>query len=358
MKTLLIHAANVHGLGARQMVSHFLKAFLQEWREGKVYLYLPEDSFWNDIPSLANVTVSHEKRAYHKQWQRQKQRLCECLMPRRYYPETDAALILGDIPLRGLKKQLVLVHQSNLFPPTVEPSSERGLGFRIMRQVFRYNRNPKHKYWVQSDVMALGLQKAYGISPRQIVTGPPPPPSLPLANRDNSQEAACLKLIYPAARINYKNHLLFSRMYSVAKGSEPKIQITLTLPSLTEAESQIPWLKNVGLLDRQGIAREYAAADALIFPSLTESFGLPLVEAMSLGLPILAADRPYARWLCEDNALYFDPHSPQSAWQAISRLQEKLGTNWKPDYTKALSKLPSSWSALAQNIKSVLLEMV
>lgn len=358
MKTLLIHAANIHGLGSQQMVGHFLKAFLPIWSEGTIHLHVPEGDFWKDLPSTPNTLISHEKRAHHEQLQRIKQRLCECLMPRRYYPETDAALILGDIPLRGLKNQLVLVHQSNLFPPSLDPFTDRSLSFRITRRIFRYNHTPANKYWVQSEVMARGLQEAYGISRKRILIGPPPPPTLPQAAPPASHSTDSLKLFYPAARMSHKNYQLFTGMHTTATEAAPQLQVTLTVPDLTEAETQIPWLRNAGPLDRNAIAQEYAAAHALIFPSFTESFGLPLVEAMSIGLPILAADRPYARWLCEDQAIYFDPLSPQSAWQAIAHLREKLRSGWKPDYAKALSKLPSSWSALAQNIKGVLLEMV
>ena len=55
----------------------------------------------------------------------------------------------------------------------------------------------------------------------------------------------------------------------------------------------------------------YEAADACLFPSLCESFGHPLVEAMALGKPLIAADRSYARELCGAHALYVDPRRPE-----------------------------------------------
>ena len=55
----------------------------------------------------------------------------------------------------------------------------------------------------------------------------------------------------------------------------------------------------------------YRAADACLFPSLCESFGHPLVEAMALGKPVIAADRPYAREICSAHALYVDPAKPE-----------------------------------------------
>ena len=55
----------------------------------------------------------------------------------------------------------------------------------------------------------------------------------------------------------------------------------------------------------------YRAADACLFPSLCESFGHPLVEALALGKPVIAADRPYAREICGEHALYVDPGKPE-----------------------------------------------
>ncbi|MHB8296492.1 MAG: glycosyltransferase [Acidimicrobiales bacterium] len=50
-----------------------------------------------------------------------------------------------------------------------------------------------------------------------------------------------------------------------------------------------------GCLYGQDLARAYAAADAFVFPSTTETVGLVLLEAMATGLPIVAADSPATR---------------------------------------------------------------
>ena len=62
----------------------------------------------------------------------------------------------------------------------------------------------------------------------------------------------------------------------------------------------------------------YATAKAMIFPSTSESFGLPLVEATQLGLPILAPELDYVRDVCSP-AHTFDPASPVSIARAVKR---------------------------------------
>ncbi|MFH1833046.1 MAG: glycosyltransferase family 1 protein [Candidatus Levyibacteriota bacterium] len=53
----------------------------------------------------------------------------------------------------------------------------------------------------------------------------------------------------------------------------------------------------------------YKNAKALVLPSLMEGFGLPALEAMSLGCLVLASDIPSFREICQDAAIYFNPNN-------------------------------------------------
>jgi glycosyltransferase involved in cell wall biosynthesis len=64
----------------------------------------------------------------------------------------------------------------------------------------------------------------------------------------------------------------------------------------------------------------YRDADLFVFPSYTESFGHPLVEAMASGLPIVAADAPVNRELCGDGAVYFPPFDVMACAEAIRQV--------------------------------------
>jgi glycosyltransferase involved in cell wall biosynthesis len=63
----------------------------------------------------------------------------------------------------------------------------------------------------------------------------------------------------------------------------------------------------------------YQAADVFAFPSFTESFGHPMVEAMASGLPLVVADTSVNREVCGDAALYFETFSPESCAEQIKR---------------------------------------
>lgn len=63
-------------------------------------------------------------------------------------------------------------------------------------------------------------------------------------------------------------------------------------------------------LDDAELSYCYRNSRALVFPSLYEGFGLPIVEALRLGLSVLASDIPAHREVGGDRCEYFDPASP------------------------------------------------
>jgi glycosyltransferase involved in cell wall biosynthesis len=71
-------------------------------------------------------------------------------------------------------------------------------------------------------------------------------------------------------------------------------------------------IENAGELDAAGISTLYDSLDIFAFPSLVESFGFPLVEAMAKGLPIVAADNPSNREIAADAGLFFPPDDAEA----------------------------------------------
>lgn len=75
-----------------------------------------------------------------------------------------------------------------------------------------------------------------------------------------------------------------------------------------------------GRLDNEPLHRSIAAADALILPSTYEGFGIPLVEAMQCGVPVLAADATALPEVTGDAGILFDPLSIDSIRDAMIRM--------------------------------------
>ena len=87
-------------------------------------------------------------------------------------------------------------------------------------------------------------------------------------------------------------------------------------------ESHPPLKQHVhftGYLDDAALVELLNGAAALVFPSLWEGFGLPAVEAMSCGVPVLASDRGSLPEVVGDAGLFFDPEDQSAMEQCLLR---------------------------------------
>ena len=71
----------------------------------------------------------------------------------------------------------------------------------------------------------------------------------------------------------------------------------------------------------------YAGADAFVFPSLFEGFGLPVLEAMSCGIPVACSNVSSMPEVAGDAALLFDPEDERSIEQALTTLLTDKGAH-------------------------------
>jgi glycosyltransferase involved in cell wall biosynthesis len=76
----------------------------------------------------------------------------------------------------------------------------------------------------------------------------------------------------------------------------------------------------LGWVDGADLEGLYASAACFVFPSLSEGFGLPVLEAMSRGVPVACSNIGAVAEVAGDAALRFDPHSPRAIAAAVSRL--------------------------------------
>ena len=69
---------------------------------------------------------------------------------------------------------------------------------------------------------------------------------------------------------------------------------------------------DAGYVPDDALRALYRGARTVVFPSLAEGFGLPIVEAAAGARSLLVSDIPVFRWICGEHARYVDPESPQS----------------------------------------------
>lgn len=84
-----------------------------------------------------------------------------------------------------------------------------------------------------------------------------------------------------------------------------------------QLSSRVIWLESVNAQDLPDL---YRSARMLVFPSLYEGFGLPLLEAMASGLPVAASKISVIPEVAGDGALYFDPREPRDIAAKVLQL--------------------------------------
>jgi glycosyltransferase involved in cell wall biosynthesis len=120
---------------------------------------------------------------------------------------------------------------------------------------------------------------------------------------------------------------------AAAAGTQAMVErLVFVGPKLVAEQQQL--LQARGLADRvivlQGVSHEelralYAGATALVFPSLQEGFGWPVIEAQACGCPVFASDLPPMNEIGSEAAVFIDPNDPDAIAASIEGAASKLG---------------------------------
>jgi len=183
---------------------------------------------------------------------------------------------------------------------------------------------------VQTAALAQAIQETAGV-PAERVTVVPHGPGLVTegAPRRLRSTPAAWEIGYVSKFGVQKNFDVVLR--AVARLSERHpVRLTLTLdvrePGYAAIAARIAelglslFVRNLGELDRSRMQAVYDELDVFVFPSLCESFGFPLVEAMARGLPVIGADVPSTREVGGTALDYFAPDDDAALADAVVAL--------------------------------------
>jgi hypothetical protein len=348
-RAIRIHATNITGIGAVQLVQSLLPAMARLRSYELRTVHLPMKGELAAYTDVGNSTVLVRRRRY---FPNAVSRALECTLFARRFEGEGSLLVLGDIPLRCKGRQTVFVQTPLLTKGTSSNRTIGALTFLIARLLFRLNAQFASAFIVQTEAMRMALSATYPkIAARIHVVRQPAPGWLLAAGLKRTgivpPATAGLRLFYPAAGYPHKNHRILSRIDDRETGRWPVASLTLTVGSDLHPGLKAGWIRCVGRLDPDEVLSEYRTVDGLLFLSLSESLGFPLMEAMWIGLPIVCPDLPYARVLCGGEAIYFDPASVSSLHAAVTELDRRLKDGWWPDWREQLKQIPEDWTTVA-----------
>jgi len=114
----------------------------------------------------------------------------------------------------------------------------------------------------------------------------------------------------------------------------------------------------LGVVPHEGIADFYRGASAFVFPSAVETFGLPVLEAMASGVPVIASDRMSVPEVVGDAGIVVDPDSLADLAQAIERVlaDEGLRSELIEAGHRRVGEL--SWRRVADAFESLFAQVV
>jgi glycosyltransferase involved in cell wall biosynthesis len=99
------------------------------------------------------------------------------------------------------------------------------------------------------------------------------------------------------------------------------------LHALIELGTEKGWLRHLGFVDEEHLPTLYAGAALFIYPSIYEGFGLPPIEAMACGAPVIVANRSCLPEVCGDAARYVNPDNIDDFSAIISN--SLFDTEWR-----------------------------
>lgn len=264
---------------------------------------------------------------------------------------TNTLLCFGNLPPLFNVKGRVIVFVQNRY--VIDNVSLENFSFKIRARLFleriwfssRCHR--ANEFIVQTPSMEILLRKCLSrISPARanktairilpFISDVSSDGTTPLEANQLTFKQKKFDFIYPASGEPHKNHqnLIDAFIILAHEGYFPSLVLTLDEKKFSEPLKSIQSAKekfnlnihNMGFLPHGELLELYSSARHLIYPSLYESFGLPLIEAKRAGLSIVAGELDYVRdSISPDQS--FDPSSALSIARAIKR---SLGALDKP----------------------------
>lgn len=254
---------------------------------------------------------------------------------------------------------LTLIHfkniRSSLKHKLIYPLKYWGMRFILRCSVMRSAALITDSEYVRQDILSTwGKSRLGRVAPDKITV-------IPLAAETNNlaKQPRPIKndyLLYVGAAYPHKNLDVLAKGYKRLLENHPDLKLVVIGKQdywQAKLKNENPELTFPGYLSNEKLAAYYQSASLFVFPSLSEGFGLPPLEAMAYGAPVLSSNRTAIPEACGDAAEYFDPHSPKDL---ADKAQELLNDPEKRAEMATLGKdqvKKFSWKKMAQQTLEV-----
>lgn len=199
-------------------------------------------------------------------------------------------------------------------------SLKRKIIFSLKIQILKILKNNTNKWLVQTQEIKRELIEKYRLNEDDVLLVPfyPPLPKFQNITKVNNT------YLYASHASDHKNHEKLIEAFTIFNKQTKKGKLVLTISKehkdiynlIETRKAEGINIENIGFVERSKLSEIYQSAEFAIYPSLAESFGLGIVEAIEKGCKIIGADLPYTYAVCEPS-IVFNPYEVNSIIEAL-----------------------------------------
>jgi glycosyltransferase involved in cell wall biosynthesis len=316
--TIIIIAPNIKGGGGRELLEYLLEYLEDKYKDIKVIVFLDD--------SLSFIMKTQNRQVVILDNVIDKVKL--------FYKKFDNALYFGNLPpLRKSHNSIVYFHNPYLLMKwnKLILSSIRIFIKYVLQQVYL------HIYMKNVDIVACQNQiikdkfiKKYSNNIVEV---------LPFFRLCVKKERDLTNNLYDFCYVSlahpHKNHTVLFKAMNILSNKGISVSLAVTIENdknelINEIRNinSLGFVKidNLGVISKKEVCQLYSKSKCLIFPSKEETFGLGLIEAVDMGLDIIAADLDYV-YQVVNPSMVFDPESAKMCAEVI--VQYLKGKNKK-----------------------------
>ena len=344
---VLVNALSARMGGIVTYTNNLLDAF--ERRGIDVVVCVPREFVTRDRPSVLRFDVGNYRSLRRFVWEQTAWRdIVRSFKPNVLFSSANFGL------LRSPVKQILLLREGGLFDPfyLAHMTATQGVGYVVNRHFRRRLMllSAAHADHIITPTRAMRDMVAQwdpSILQRCTVNpyGTINEMFKPMPRQRRWREDGMLRMLYVSVYYPHKVPSLVCQAVDRlnAEGMRAHGRITMapqefkemsgsTLDDLLVSDAHARGVITLGRHAYDKLPTLYNEHDVFVFPSVSETFGHPMAEAMSSGLPLAVADTPVNREICGDAAIYFPPFSVSGLVAAMRRLDEN------PDMRRQLAE--------------------
>lgn len=243
------------------------------------------------------------------------------------------------IPFRAMRRH---VHFQVAYDFRYFTGKSKGFFYRLVFSSFLRREWGRSQYMVTcSDFSIDELKKYVGYDPKKVIKSFFGIDDRVMETAKNNAPEKSIDVLYVGHFEKRKNHMPLIKAISLVNKDLRTVFVGVDNGLQKSLEE---YAKSVGLTntlftkikDDNELWNTYRKSRVFAFPSIYEGFGIPLIEALALGVPVICSDVPVFHEVGDKFATYFDPYNPEDI---AEKLKEQFSKPYLPPEKELRSHL-------------------